>query len=401
METSSLKEYYRVRADINLDAIYGNLQREKEILKPKTKLMVVIKADGYGHGAVPVAKYVDDIADAYGVAIAREGAQLRRVGINKPILVLGWTHRQDNDILIENDITQTIFTYDMAKELSKSAMALGKKAKIHIKIDTGMSRIGFDCSEESVEEIVRISKLEGVNITGIFTHFARADETDKKATVNQYNMFEDMVERLEKRGITFATKHVSNSAGIIDLPECNLDMVRSGISTYGLYPSAEVSKENIFLEPAMSIKSCITYIKTLDKGMGVSYGGTFVTDRKTVVATIPVGYGDGYSRALSSKGRVLVNGQSAPIIGRVCMDQFMVDITDLEGVTLDSEVTLVGADGDECITVEEISAMAGSFNYEFVCMVGKRIPRVYYAGGKKVGTYDFDDCPVYGMELEY
>lgn len=401
METSSLKEYYRVRADINLDAIYGNLQREKEILKLGTKLMVVIKADGYGHGAVPVAKYVDEIADAYGVAIAREGAQLRSVGITKPILVLGWTHRQDNDILIENDITQTIFTYDMAKELSKSALALGKKAKIHIKIDTGMSRIGFDCSEESIEEIVRISKLEGVNMTGIFTHFARADETDKQATIAQYNMFEDMVKRLEERGITFATKHVSNSAGIIDLPECNLDMVRSGISTYGLYPSVEVNKENILLEPAMSIKSCITYIKTLDKGMGVSYGGTFVTDRKTVVATIPVGYGDGYSRALSSKGRVLIKGQSAPIIGRVCMDQFMVDITDIEGVTLDSEVTLVGTDGDECISVEEISAMAGSFNYEFVCMVGKRIPRVYYAGGKKVGTYDFDDCPVYGMELEY
>lgn len=401
METGSLKEYYRVRADINLDAIYGNLQREKAILKPGTKLMVVIKADGYGHGAVPVAKYVDEIADAYGVAIAREGAQLRSVGINKPILVLGWTHRQDNDILIENDITQTVFTYDMAKELSDCALRLGKKAKIHIKLDTGMGRIGFECSEKSTEEIVAISELKGVEMTGIFTHFASADETDKAKTYAQYEMFKDIVEKLEQRGITFATKHVSNSAGIIDLPECNLDMVRSGISTYGLYPSGEVSKDNILLEPAMSIKSCITYIKTLDKGMGVSYGGTFVTDRETTIATIPVGYGDGYSRALSSKGRVLINGQSAPIIGRVCMDQFMVDITDLKGVTLESEVTLVGTDGDECISVEEISGMAGSFNYEFVCMVGKRIPRVYYAGGNKVGTYDFDDCPVYGMELQY
>lgn len=396
-----MKEYYRVRADINLDAIYNNLKREKDVINPNTKLMVVIKADGYGHGAVPVAKYVDEIADAYGVAIAREGAQLRSVGITKPILVLGWTHPQDNDILIENDITQTVFTYDMAKKLSECASAKGKRAKIHIKLDTGMSRIGFDCSDESIEDIVRISKLSGVEMTGIFTHFARADEVDKSATISQYEKFTSMVVRLEERGITFATKHVSNSAGIIDLPDCNMDMVRSGISTYGLYPSGEVNKTNILLEPAMSIKSCITYIKTLDKGVGVSYGGTFVTDRKTTVATIPVGYGDGYSRALSSKGRVLINGQSAPIIGRVCMDQFMVDITDIEGVTLDSEVTLVGVDGKECISVEEISALAGSFNYEFVCMVGKRIPRVYYAGGKKVGTYDFDDCPVYGMELEY
>ena len=401
METDSLKEYYRVRADINLDAIYNNLKKEKDVIKPDTKLMVVIKADGYGHGAVPVAKYVDEIADAYGVAIAREGAQLRSVGITKPILVLGWTHPQDNDILIENDIAQTVFTYDMARKLSECACAKGKKAKIHIKLDTGMSRIGFDCSDESIESIVRISELDGVEMTGIFTHFARADETDKSSTFTQLERFNDMISRLEKRGITFATKHVSNSAGIIDLPECNMDMVRSGISTYGLYPSADVDKRNILLEPAMSIKSCITYIKTLDKGVGVSYGGTFVTERKTTVATIPVGYGDGYSRALSSKGRVLINGQSAPIIGRVCMDQFMVDITDIDGVTLDSKVTLVGEDGKEYISVEEISALAGSFNYEFVCMVGKRIPRVYYAGGKKVGTYDFDDCPVYGMELEY
>lgn len=401
MEKRYLKEYYRVRADINLDAIYNNLKKEKEIISPDTKLMVVIKADGYGHGAVPVAKFVDEIADAYGVAIAREGAQLRSVGINKPILVLGWTHERDNDILVENDITQTIFTYDMAKKLSDCAMSKGKVAKIHIKLDTGMSRIGFACDEESIEEIIKISKLPGVEMTGIFTHFARADEADKEATKKQYKAFCGMVDELEKRNIRFAIKHVSNSAGIIDLPEYNMNMVRSGISTYGLYPSGEVSKENILLEPAMSIKSCITYIKTLKKGMGVSYGGTYVTDKDTVVATIPVGYGDGYSRALSSKGRVLINGQSAPIIGRVCMDQFMVDITDIENVTLNSEVTLVGKDGDECISVEEISSVAGSFNYEFVCMVGKRIPRVYYAGGKKVGTYDFDDCPVYGMQLEY
>ncbi len=396
-----MKEYYRVRADINLDAIYNNLKREKAFLKEGTKLMVVIKADGYGHGAVPVAKYVDEIADAYGVAIAREGAQLRSVGIKKPILVLGWTHRNDNEILIENDITQTVFTYEMACELSKCALSMGKCAKIHIKLDTGMSRIGFSCTKESIDEILAIRELKGVEMTGIFTHFARADEEDREATRLQFKMFNDMVSMLEEKGLYFETKHVANSAGIIDYPEYNMDMVRSGISTYGLYPSGEVNKENILLEPAMSIKSCITYIKTLDEGVAVSYGGTFVTKRKTTVATIPVGYGDGYFRALSSKGRVLINGQSAPIIGRVCMDQFMVDITDLKGVTLDSEVTLVGVDKDECITVEEVAGCAGSFNYEFVCMVGKRIPRVYYKDGIKVGTYDFLDYPVYGMELLY
>ena len=372
-----MREYYRVCAQIDLSAVRKNIEAIRNSVRPESKLMVVLKADGYGHGAVPIAKRIDDIADAYGMAIVEEAVELREAGITKPILVLGYTASHLYDKIIQYDITQTIFQYETAYELNEAAKKAGKKVKIHIKLDTGMSRIGFSATEESLEEIVKISKLSNLCMEGVFTHFAKADEIDKEATRLQYQRFTEMLERLEQRGVTFTIRHVSNTAAIIDLPEYNLDMVRCGIGTYGMYPSVDVQKNRVVLTPAMELKTHISYVKELPKGVGISYNGTYVTERPMRVATIPVGYGDGYPRLLSSKGRVLIHGKSAPILGRVCMDQFMVDVSEIPEAKQNDDVTLMGHDGYECIPTEEISAYAGTINYEIVCEVGKRIPRVY------------------------
>lgn len=372
-----MSEYYRVCAQIDLSAVRKNIEAIRTSVRPESKLMVVLKADGYGHGAVPIAKRIDDIADAYGMAIVEEAVELREAGITKPILVLGYTASHLYDKIVQYDITQTIFQYETAYELNEAAKKAGKKVKIHIKLDTGMSRIGFAATEESIEEIVKISKLSNLYMEGVFTHFAKADEIDKEATRLQYRRFTEMLERLEQRGVTFAIRHVSNTAAIIDLPEYNLDMVRCGIGTYGMYPSVDVQKNRVILTPAMELKTHISYVKELPKGVGISYNGTYVTERPMRVATVPVGYGDGYPRLLSSKGRVLIHGKSAPILGRVCMDQFMVDVSEIPEAKQNDDVTLMGHDGYECIPTEEISAYAGTINYEIVCEVGKRIPRVY------------------------
>lgn len=384
-----MKEYYRVQANINLDAIRLNVKKAKELVKPGTKIMGIIKADGYGHGAVPIAKVLKDDVDAYGIAIIEEGIELRRSGVKKPILILGYTPEPMIKDLVEYDIMPAIFSYETAKKISDEACRQNKTVKAHIKLDTGMSRIGFSLTEESLKTIIEISKLEGMQIEGCFSHFSKADEKDKRFTYIQLKRFEEFTKKIEEAGIKIATKHISNSAGIIEFPEANYDMVRIGISTYGLYPSEDVDKEKHVLEPAMEIKTCVSFLKEMEEGIGIGYGGTFVTSRKTKVATVPVGYGDGYPRGLSGKGRVLIHGKSAPILGRVCMDQFMVDVTDIDDIAVGDEVTLVGRDKEEFISVEELANMTGSFNYEFVCDVGKRIPRVYYYDGKKVGTSDF------------
>lgn len=394
-----MKEYYRVEAKIDLDAIRDNIKETKKIVKPGTKIMGIIKADGYGHGAIPIARALDDLADAYGVAILEEGIELRRAGIHKPILILGFTPTPQYKDMIAYDIMTSVFQFDMAKEISKEAVRQGKKAKIHIKLDTGMSRIGFQINEESVETIKRISELPGIIIDGCFTHFSKSDEKDKTFAKKQLERYLSMIDHLHEAGVEIPTRHISNSAGIIDMPEANLDMVRSGISTYGMYPSEDVNKENLKLKPAMEVKAYIIHVKTVPQGTPIGYNGTFVTTQETKVATVPVGYADGYSRALSNKGRVLIHGVSVPIIGRVCMDQFMVDVTQLENVKPGDEVTLVGRDGNECITMEELGNTAGSFNYEAACDFGKRIPRVYYMGGKKVGTCDFYDAAIASFDL--
>lgn len=373
----NMSEYYRVCAQIDLAAVQKNIKAIRASIRKESKLMVVLKADGYGHGAVPIAKRIDDIADAYGVAIVEEAVELREVGIQKPILILGYTASHLYDKLIQYDITQTIFQYETAYELNEVAKKAGTTVRIHIKLDTGMSRIGFSATEQSIEEIVKISKLSNLSMEGIFTHFAKADEIDKGATTLQYQRFMEMLEQLEQRGVRFAIRHASNTAAIIDLPEYNLDMVRCGIGTYGMYPSVDVQKNRVVLTPAMELKTHVSYVKELPKGVGISYNGTYVTERPMRVATIPVGYGDGYPRLLSSKGRVLIHGKSAPILGRICMDQFMVDVSDIPQVKQNDDVTLMGRDGYECIPAEEIAGYAGTLNYEIVCEVGKRIPRVY------------------------
>lgn len=389
MSTNKIKEYYRVKADIDLDAIHENVVNAKALTKPGTKLMAIIKADAYGHGAVMVAHTLEDVADAYGVAILEEGIELRQSGINKPILILGYTPAPLYPAMIKYDIATAVFEYDMAKKMSDEAEKIGKKAKIHIKLDTGMSRIGFKQDDESLEVIKKIAELPGVEIEGCFTHFATMDEKDKTKAMKQFERYMDFVKRIEDAGIKIPVKHVSNSAGIIEKPEVNLDMVRDGICVYGMYPSEEVDKTKLKLTPAMEIKSYVSFVKTLEAGVEIGYGGTYTTTEETTVATIPVGYADGYSRALSNRGRVLIKGKSFPIIGRICMDQFMVDISSKPDIKQGDEVTLVGRDGDEYISIEEVADMSYSFNYEFVCDIGKRIPRVYYRDGKVVATKDF------------
>lgn len=378
-----MNQYDRVQAMIDLDAICNNINEVKRVIGSDVKVMPVIKADGYGHGAVPIAKALNEIGvDAFAVAIIEEGITLREHGIQQPIVILGYTSQYQYEDLLKYEIRPTIFSYEMAESLSKVAETLGKEAKIHIKLDTGMNRIGFKPTKESVEDVIKISKLPNIKIEGIFTHFACADEKNKDSAKKQKVEYDKFIGWLEENNIIIPVKHVSNSAAIIDMDQWRMDMVRSGIITYGLYPSEEVAKDVLNLKPAMSIKTHIVHIKEVEPGEGVSYNHTFITKRKTKIATIPVGYADGYPRALSSKGRVLIHGQYAPIIGRICMDQFMVDVTDIEGVSVMDKVTLVGCDGENRISVEEVANMAGSFNYEFVCGINKRVPRVYIHNGE-------------------
>ncbi|NLJ90235.1 MAG: alanine racemase [Clostridiales bacterium] len=388
-DTLRKSKYYRVEADIDLDAIYDNIVNIKETLKNGTKLMVIVKADGYGHGAVPIAKKIDCLIDGYGIATVEEGISLRNAGINKSILILGYTCSQQYEEVVKYDITPSIFQYQAAAMLSKEATRQGKTVKIHIKIDTGMSRLGFSCNKESVEEIINISKLEGIEIEGIFSHFACADELNKDSTYEQLDKFLGLVQELERNNIYIPIKHISNSAGIIDIPKANLDLVRCGIATYGLYPSKDVNQRRVELKPSLSLKTHVSFVKSVEEGVGVSYGGTYITSKTTKIATIPVGYGDGYPRNLSSKGRVLIRGKSAPIIGRICMDQFMVDVSHIDIVEQGDVVTLIGRDKDEYISVEELADLSGTFNYEFICNLGKRIPRLYYSNNKLVDIREY------------
>ena len=381
METT--QKYFRISANVSLDAVRDNIIKGKELLHPGTRLMAVVKADAYGHGAVPVARAVDDLVDAFAVAIPEEGVELRKAGIAKPILVLGYTAPEMAELAIRYDITMAVFRSETAREYDVIAAGLGKKALVHIKVDTGMSRIGYLCSEESAEDVVEITRLSHVEVTGMFTHFAKADEADKTFAKNQLKKYLEFSEMLEKRGIRIPCRHVCNSAGIIDIPEGNLDMARLGIAMYGMYPTDEVTKERYPVTPAMEIKTHISMIKTLPAGVGIGYSGTYVTERETRLATLPVGYGDGYPRGLSNAGRVLIHGKSAPIRGRICMDQCMVDVTDIPEAVQGDVVTLMGRDGAEFISAEEIGATVGnSFHYEVVCDIGRRVPRVYYRDGR-------------------
>ena len=381
-------KYYRVYAEINLDAIVKNVYNLMALTKENTGALAVVKADGYGHGDVAVAKAVAQKVTGYAVATLDEAVNLRENGVKKPILVLGYVDPYEFDILVSHEITATVFDVETAQLLADAARVQKKQAHCHIKVDTGMRRIGLEPDENGIAIVKQITALKELSADGIFTHFAASDETDKTSAEHQFKLFTDFTGRLEKEGIHFTYRHCANSAAVIDMPQVDLDMVRLGIAMYGMYPSDEVKKEKVELFPALDLKSHITMVKEIPAGEKVSYGGTFTTTRTTKLATVSVGYGDGYPRALSSKGYVLVRGQKAPIVGRVCMDQMMVDVTDIENVTRADIVTLIGKDGDAEITVEEIAALAGTFNYEFVCDLGKRIPRSYYLNGEYIGTHD-------------
>lgn len=387
-----MKKYSRVCARIDLDAVEYNLDMMKQNIKEETKMIGVIKTDGYGHGAVQIARYVMEEKDyiwGYAVATLDEAVLLKKNQVKKPVLVLGCIFPDQRDIMIEQEVRMTCYTLEMAEDISKRAQKLNQKAYIHIKLDTGMSRLGFQITEESVEEICRIASLPNLVLEGMYSHFATADETDKTFTKKQLERYLWMKEKLEERKVTFPYYHCSNSAGIIDVKEANMDLVRAGISTYGLYPSNEVEKKNVPLKPALQLISHVAHVKWVESGTPVSYGCTYVTKRKTRIATIPVGYGDGYPRSLSNKGYVLIRGKKAPILGRVCMDQFMVDVTDIDAVTFQDRVTLVGTDGGEDLPVEVLSDLSGRFNYEFVCDLGKRIPREFIRNGKVVEQMDY------------
>lgn len=388
-----MKLYGRVFESVNLDAIKHNMEAMQANLAEGTKIIGVVKSDGYGHGAVPVALAIDPYVWGYAVATAEEGVILRKHGIQKPVLVLGVVPLEGYDLLVEYGISSSVFQYKRACLLSKAACKAGKKAIVHLAVDTGMSRIGFPVTKEAAEEAVRICGLPGIEVEGLFTHFAKADETDKASTERQIKEYRKFVDMLSERGIRIPVLHCSNSAGILDIPAANFHAVRAGISIYGLYPSDQVDKETVKLTPAMELKSVVSYIKKIGPGTAVSYGGTFVAEKDMVVATIPVGYGDGYPRNLSGKGEVLIRGQRARILGRVCMDQFMADVTEIQGADEDDEVVLIGTQGQEQITVEEVANTCGGFHYEIICNIGKRVPRVYYENGQIVGTKDyFDDC---------
>lgn len=386
-----MKSYTRIRARIDLDAIEYNIEKMKENLPEDTKLIVVAKADCYGHGALQTTSLLSLKEYVWGFAVATldEAIVLRRGGITKPILVLGCIFPEQWIDALENNIRITVYTEELTKVLSDLAVKIGRKAYVHVKLDTGMGRIGFTPGKEGADKIEEISKLPNIVMEGLYTHFSKADEGDKSYTMKQMEAYTWMKEELTGRGITFSYYHCCNSAGIIDLKGAGQNLSRAGISTYGMYPSEEVHKENVDLKPALELISHVAFVKWVDEGEMISYGGTYVTKKRTKIATIPVGYGDGYPRSLSNKGYMLIHGKKAPIIGRVCMDQCMVDVTEIEDVKFGDEVVLVGRDGDEYLSVETLSRLSDRFNYEFVCLMGKRIPREYIRRGEIQEQMDY------------
>lgn len=372
------KKNSRVCAYIDLNAVRANVAAVQKRVGEDVKVMVILKADAYGHGAVPIANALKDTSVyAFGVATVEEGTELRESGCEKPILVLSYVFEELFEQAIENRIDLTVFEYETAKLLSDTAVSLGKRTGVHIKIDTGMHRIGLNPCKESLEEIKRIASLPGIEIKGVFSHLACADFADKTFANEQIALFKSFTEEIIASGLSIPIRHIYNSAATMDFDGGCFDMVRCGIVTYGLDPSDEVKFENLKTTPVMTIKSHIAYIKKVEKDATVGYGALFEAKRDSLIATIPCGYGDCYPRLLNNKGRVLIRGESAPVTGRVCMDQFMVDVTDIPGVSQGDEVTIVGVDGDKRLTIEELAVTAGSFNYEYVCDITKRVPRVY------------------------
>ncbi|MGZ4135073.1 MAG: alanine racemase [Tumebacillaceae bacterium] len=368
-------------AEINLDYIEHNIQENLRTLPPGTQVMAVVKANGYGHGSVMVArKALLSGATYLAVSSVDEAIELRDEGILAPILVLGFTPPSRADILIGYDLTQTVYQYEMLEALNKEASAVGKQAKVHVKVDTGMGRLGFTAVEETVDFLKQAVDMPGIFVEGMFTHFATADEEDTRYAQEQIMRWNAVRQACEEEGLQIPLLHISNSAAILQFSNCGGNMVRLGISMYGYYPSDEVSHQ-VPLKPAMRLVSEIVHLKQVPPGTKISYGATFETKRKSWIATVPVGYADGYSRSLSNKGHVLLHGVRVPVIGRVCMDQLMLDVTDVPEAKLGDQVVLYGHQGEECISLEEVAGHIGTINYEVICALGRRVPRCYLENG--------------------
>lgn len=373
-----MNRYLRCYVEISLEAIGHNIREVKKRLPEGVKLLGVVKANAYGHGAVPVASYLENQVDYFATATIEEAIELRENGISAPILILGYVSPSQYGDLVEYDITQTIDSYAQALALEKEAARQNRKAKAHLAVDTGMTRIGFQVTEHDADEAAKIADLPHIELEGMFTHFSCADQEDKTYCSMQMEKYDKMTALLAERGVTIPLRHICNSAGIMEFDDHRFEMVRSGIITYGIYPSEEVKKERLDLIPALSWKSHVIHVKEVGPGIGVSYGATYVTEKPmTRIATVSAGYADGYPRALSNQGCVLIHGKKAPIIGRICMDQMMVDVTDIPDVQVEDVVTLVGTDGDETITIEEIANPAARFDYEMLCDISSRVTRVY------------------------
>ena len=375
----------RNRRVIRTDLLRENMRKIRSIVPESAKVLAVVKADGYGHGAAETARAaLEGGAEYLAVASVAEGTMLRHCGITAPILVLGAVTAADVSEGVENGLIQTVCSPDMVKLCENAAAAAGKETEVHIKIDTGMGRIGIRPDSEGRQFVKKALQMPGLIVEGMFTHFAKADEKDPVPTYRQIGIFTEFRNYIrDELGYEIPLCHCSNSAGIIEFPEANMDIVRAGITLYGLWPSDEVSKTTVPLIPVMSLYSHIVYIKEAGPGVSVSYGGTFVTsNEKTRIATIPAGYGDGYPRSLSNKGYVLICGKRAPILGRVCMDQMMADVTDIPQAREGSLCTLIGTDGDETITMEQLGDLSGRFNYELACNINERVPRIVCGGSR-------------------
>lgn len=379
-----------VWAEINLDSLRHNIQAIREIVPSKTMIMSVVKANAYGHGAVESSRvFLENGADMFAVATLSEAIELRKAKITAPILILGYTSPEQAESVLRWNITSTVYTIECARCLSEAAEKRGINANIHIKIDSGLGRIGFQPNETSYKTIREIKRIPNINIEGIFTHFALADSKDKRFTRNQFNIFKNFYDGLTEQGINIPIKHASNSAAIIDLPEFNLDMVRPGCILYGIYPSGGPRGEKLELKPVMTLKTRVTHMKTVSPGTGISYGLTFTTMRKSCIGSLSVGYADGYSRALSNKAEVWVGGGRAPVVGRVCMDQTMVDLTDVQKPVHGNSVILFGDGRSGEPRAEDVAKWMGSIPEEVVSSVSRRVPRVYTREGKTVKVIDY------------
>lgn len=386
----------RTWAQVDLDAVEYNFFAIKKHIGPKPKIMCIVKADAYGHGAPKLSKFYEQIgADWLGVSNIEEAIQIREANVSLPILILGYTPANLAGILSENNLTATIVSKQYAEKLNYFAEQYNIKLNVHIKLDTGMSRLGIMCQnssqiKNSTEEIKQICNLPNLNIEGIFTHMAVADEAQagRDFTYNQYEIFKKLLKSLENIGINIPIKHCCNSGSVLNFPEFSMDMVRPGIILYGLMPSINC-KNTLNLKPAMQLKSIISHIKTISPNTSVSYGRSYFTKQKTKVATVPIGYADGYNRLLSNNSYMLVNGQKAPLIGKICMDQCMIDITNIKNVTEDDIVTVFGTQQGQSITALELANKCNSIAYETICLIGKRVPRVYYKNGNIVGKLNY------------